>query len=239
MTSLPTTAEEAHRAMTQQPPILSQEGLEAWPDYLLASGILELDDAIDRLHTTAESHHRVMVIEVMGRHAGWIAVNSGMAGGADCILIPEVPFKIQDVCDIIAARQKRGKTFSIIVVSEGAHEEETGAPVLQDQETDEFGHVKLGGIGDIVGQKIEKLTGVETRVTRLGHVQRGGTPTAFDRILATRVGVKAADLVHDKDFGKMVAIRGNEVTAVPLSEAVNTLKTVDPEYFSVAQVFFG
>jgi ATP-dependent phosphofructokinase / diphosphate-dependent phosphofructokinase len=197
-------------------------------------------DAVDRLHSTAESHHRVMVVEVMGRHAGWIATYSGMAGGADCILIPEKPYHIEEVCDLILARKNRGKTFSIVVTSEGATPaKDKDAMTTQDNELDEFGHVKLGGIGDILGKDIEDRTGIETRVTRLGHIQRGGTPTAFDRILATRCGVKAADMVHEGDFGKMVAIRGTEVVGVPLHEATDVLKTVDMKLFDVASVFFG
>ncbi len=195
-------------------------------------------ECIDKLHTTAESHHRIMVVEVMGRHAGWIAVESGMAGGADIILIPELPVDIEEVCALIKKRHDRGKTFSIVVVAEGAKFKE-GTMVLQEQKLDEFGHVRLGGIGEILGQEIEKRTGFETRVTVLGHLQRGGSPTAFDRILGTRFGVKAVELVKVKQFGRMVALAGNKIIDVPIEDAVRELKTVDMELFEIAKVFFG
>ena len=168
-------------------------------------------EAIDRLHTTAESHHRVMVIEVMGRHTGWIATIAGIAGGADCILIPEIPFKIDDVAAMIKRRCERGKTFSIIVVAEGVEFGAADGQVVQDEKTDEFGHALLGGVGIVIGKKIQELTGMETRVTNLGYIQRGGTPTAFDRVLATRFGVKAVDLLASKEYGRMVCLRGNSV----------------------------
>jgi len=196
-------------------------------------------EAIDRLHTTAESHHRVMVVEVMGRHAGWIATFAGIAGGADCILIPELPFDIDEVCDIIKKRQARGKTFSIVVVAEGAKPEGAKFAITQSDKVDEFGHVRLGGIGTVVGEEIEKRTGVETRVTILGHIQRGGTPTPFDRVLATRFGIAAVDLVLKGEFGKMVALQGNKIVAVDLSEAVAKLKTLDMASYEIAKVFFG
>ncbi len=196
-------------------------------------------EAIDRLHTTAEAHHRVMVVEVMGRHAGWIATFAGIAGGADCILIPEIPFDIDEVCDIIKRRQARGKTFSIVVVAEGARPEGAKFEITQSDQVDEFGHVRLGGIGTVVGQEIEKRTGIETRVTILGHTQRGGTPTAFDRVLATRFGIAAVDLVLKGEFGKMVALQGNRIVAVDLAEAVANLKTLDMEFYEIARVFFG
>jgi 6-phosphofructokinase 1 len=195
-------------------------------------------DAIDRLHTTAESHDRVMVCEVMGRHAGWIATFSGMAGGADVILIPEEPFDIEDVCDRIRHRHMRGARFSIVVVAEGAVPKE-GTMATQDAEVDQFGHVRLGGIGNLLQTEIENRTGFETRVTILGHIQRGGTPTAYDRVLATRFGVEAIDAVHQQDFGVMVALRGPDIIRVPLAEAVRELKTVDPRIYDVASVFFG
>ncbi|MDD5044533.1 MAG: ATP-dependent 6-phosphofructokinase [Candidatus Omnitrophica bacterium] len=195
-------------------------------------------ECIDRLHTTAESHHRVMVVEVMGRHAGWIAVESGIAGGADFILIPELPIDIEEVCASIKKRHSRGKTFSIIVVSEGAQFKE-GTFVLQEEKLDEFGHVRLGGIGEKLAGEIEKKTGYETRVTVLGHIQRGGTPTAFDRILGTRFGIRAVELVKQKKFGRMVALSGNKIIDVPLENAVAALKTVDMELYEVAKVFFG
>ncbi len=194
-------------------------------------------EAIDRLHTTAESHNRVMVVEVMGRHAGWIAVHSGIAGGADVILIPEIPVDFDEVAETIRKRHARGKNFSIVVVSEG-----TELPGLAaDGETDEFGHVTLSerGVGETLGHEIEERTGFETRVTVLGHVQRGGTPTARDRILATRFGLKAADLALAGDFGQMAALRGDEIVAVPLAEATAELKLVPRDWFDVASAFFG
>jgi phosphofructokinase-like protein len=195
-------------------------------------------ECIDRLHTTAESHHRIMVVEVMGRHAGWIAIESGIAGGADVILIPELPIDIEEVCAIIKKRHQRGKTFSIVVVAEGAQFKE-GTTVLQEKKLDEFGHVRLGGIGENLGKEIEKRTGYETRVSVLGHLQRGGTPTAFDRILGTRFGVKAVELVEKKKFGRMVALAGNKIVDVPIGDAVKELKTVDMELYEIAKVFFG
>jgi phosphofructokinase-like protein len=195
-------------------------------------------DAIDRLHTTAESHHRVMVVEVMGRHAGWIALYSGIAGGAHVILIPERPFDIDEVAKYIRMRGTRGRLFSIVVAAEGAVPIE-GTITLQTGEKDEFGHVRLGGIGSVLAEEIEARTGFETRLTTLGHVQRGGTPTAFDRVLATRFGIEAIDAVHRGDFGVMVALRGPDVVTVPLEEATGTLKTVDQKLYEVAEVFFG
>lgn len=202
-------------------------------------------EAIDRLHTTAESHDRVLVVEVMGRHAGWIALHSGMAGGADIILIPEKPFDIQEVCDTLKKRHSRGKSFSIVCISEGAKlktEEETdkdGSFVLSSLKKDSFGHVMLGGIGNVVAEEIEKGTGFETRATVLGHIQRGGSPTAFDRVLATRFGVYAADLVNNGDFGKMTSLKGKDIVAVSLEEATDKLKTVDDDLYEVAKTFFG
>lgn len=195
-------------------------------------------DAIDRLHTTAESHDRVMVVEVMGRHAGWIATYAGLAGGADVILVPEEPFDIADVCDRITHRHQRGARFSIVVVAEGATPvEDTMA--IQSGELDEFGHVRLGGISNRIQDEIERRTGFETRVTILGHVLRGGTPTAYDRVIATRFGIEAIDAAHEGDFGKMVALRGTEIVRVPISEGVGVLKTVDLELYDTAAVFFG
>jgi len=195
-------------------------------------------ECIDRLHTTAESHHRIIVAEVMGRHAGWIAIEAGIAGGADVILIPEIPIDMDDVCSIIKKRHSRGKTFSIVVVAEGAVFKE-GSMVLQEQKLDSFGHVRLGGIGEILAGEIEKRTGYETRVSVLGHIQRGGSPTAFDRVLGTRFGVKAVDLIKNKKFGRMVALTGVKIVDVPLGDAVKELKTVDMELYDVARVFFG
>jgi 6-phosphofructokinase 1 len=191
-------------------------------------------EAIDRLHTTAESHHRVMIIDT-----GWIATIAGIAGGADCILIPEIPFKIDDVAAMIKRRRERGKTFSIIVVAEGVEFGETDGLVVQDEKTDEFGHALLGGVGTVIGKKIQELTGMETRVTNLGYIQRGGTPTAFDRVLATRFGVKAVDLLANKEFGKMVCLRGNSVESVDLKEVTSSSKTINPELYRVAELFFA
>ena len=196
-------------------------------------------DAIDRLHTTAESHDRVMVVEVMGRHAGWIATEAGIAGGAAEILIPEEEFDIEAVCDRLRRRHDKGRFASLVVVAEGAVPKE-GTMVLQSREMDQFGHVRLGGIGNLVADQIEKRTGFETRVTILGHVQRGGTPTAFDRILATRFGVAAIDAVHDGAYGQMVALQAGEIVRVPIKDAVGEPKTVDPGlYHGVAEIFFG
>jgi 6-phosphofructokinase 1 len=196
-------------------------------------------DAIDRLHTTAESHDRVMVCEVMGRHAGHIALHAGIAGGAAEILVPEEPFDIDKVCEDIKSRHAAGRYASIVVVAEGAAPKE-GTLALQDKGVDAFGHVRLGGIGNLLAEEIEARTGFETRVTILGHVQRGGTPTAFDRVLSTRFGIAAIDAVHDGAFGTMVALRGTEIVRVPLAEAVGELKTIDPGlYHDVAEVFFN
>ncbi|MDD5724858.1 MAG: 6-phosphofructokinase [Candidatus Omnitrophica bacterium] len=195
-------------------------------------------ECIDRLHTTAESHHRIIVAEVMGRHAGWIAIEAGIAGGADVVLIPEIPIDIEEVCRIIKKRHERGKTFSIVVVAEGAQFKD-GSMVTQEQKLDSFGHVRLGGIGENLAQQIEKATGYETRVSVLGHIQRGGSPTAFDRVLGTRFGVKAVELIVAKKFGQMVALSGNKIIDVSLSEAVKELKTVDKDFYDIAKVFFG
>lgn len=195
-------------------------------------------EAIDRLHTTAESHHRIMVVEVMGRHAGWIATYSGIAAGADVILIPEIKMDLDEICDVLKKRHARGKGFSIVVVAEGATFKE-GQVVTQEEKLDAFGHVRLGGIGETLAQEIEKRTNFETRVTVLGHIQRGGTPSAFDRVLATRFGVKAVELVLKKRFGYMASLRGTEIAEVPIQEAVGTLKTVDMKLYELAKVFFG
>src|SRR5947207_5478304 len=195
-------------------------------------------DAIDRLHTTAESHDRVMVVEVMGRHAGWIATDAGIAGGAAYILVPERPFDVAQVCESLLLRHQKGRYASIVVVAEGAQPKE-GSMVVQSREVDEFGHVRLGGIGDVLAREIRQRTGFDTRVTVLGYVQRGGTPTAFDRVLATRFGIAAIDAVHEGAFGQMVALRNAKIVRLPLSEAVNSMKTVDPELLEVAEVFYG
>jgi phosphofructokinase-like protein len=195
-------------------------------------------DAIDRLHTTAESHNRVMIVEVMGRHAGWIALHSGLAGGADVILIPERPFDIEEVCRLIRRRHSRGRFFSIVVVAEGALPNEGSMETVEADE-DEFGHARLGGIGQRLEREIEERTGYESRATVLGHIQRGGTPTAFDRVLATRLGVAAIDAANEGSWGMMPALRGTRVELVALSEAVAQLRTVSPEEYAAAEVFFG
>jgi ATP-dependent phosphofructokinase / diphosphate-dependent phosphofructokinase len=195
-------------------------------------------EAIDRLHTTAESHHRILVVEVMGRHAGWIALHSGVAGGADVILIPEIPFDIDEVCRLIHHRHDRGRPFSIVVAAEGATPKEGTMEVLTGR-VDEFGHPRLGGIGARLEQEIEKRTGYETRATVLGHVQRGGTPTAFDRVLATRLGLAAIRAAHDGAWGMMASLQGNEITLVPLADAVAELRQVPREEYERHGVLFG
>ena len=194
-------------------------------------------EAIDRLHTTAESHHRTLVVEVMGRHAGWIALHAGLAGGANVILLPERPFDIDQVAAYV---EKRFQTqyAPIVVVAEGSVPVE-GQMILQNQEVDAFGHVRLGGIGQWLANELESRTGKEARTVVLGHIQRGGTPTAFDRVLATRFGLNAIDAVHDGDWGKMVALRGTDIVRVPLAEATAELKTVPLERYQEAEVFFG
>ncbi|MGN6522658.1 MAG: 6-phosphofructokinase [Actinomycetes bacterium] len=194
-------------------------------------------EAIDRLHTTAESHHRALVVEVMGRHAGWIALHAGIAGGANVILIPEVPFDIEKVCEYVESRF-RTNYAPILVVAEGATPAE-GTMELQSGEVDAFGHVRLGGIGERIAAEIENRTGKEARTSVLGHIQRGGTPTAFDRVLATRFGLHAIGAVADGAYGSMVALRGTDIVRVPLADATTTLKTVPPELYQEAAVFFG
>lgn len=196
-------------------------------------------DAIDRLHTTAESHDRVLVVEVMGRHAGWIAVHAGIAGGAAAVLIPERPFDVEEVCERILRRHHGGRFASIIVVAEGALPKE-GTIQLADQEVDRFGHIRLGGIGHIVAAEIGARTGFETRPVLLGHVQRGGTPTAYDRVLSTRFGIAAIDAVHEGAWGQMVALRADRIVRTPLADAVGRTRQVDISLFEdVAQIFFA
>ena len=196
-------------------------------------------EAIDRLHTTAESHDRVIVCEVMGRHAGWIATYAGIAGGAAEVLIPEEPFDIDVVCKNLKARHAKGRFASIVVVAEGAVPAE-GSMSIASPEVDQFGHPRLGGIANVLAEEIEQRTGFETRVTILGHIQRGGTPTAFDRVLATRFGIAAIEAVHEGAFGQMVALRADSIVRVPLEDALVELKTVDRSlYHDVAEVFFG
>jgi len=194
-------------------------------------------EAIDRLHTTAESHRRVLIVEVMGRHAGWIALHAGLAGGANVILIPEIPFDVDKVCAYIESRFKT-RYAPIVVAAEGAIPS-GGEMVLKDESRDAFGHVKLSGVGDWLAREVEKRTGKEARCTVLGHIQRGGTPTAFDRVLATRFGLHAIDAVNDGDWGKMVALRGTGIVRVPLAAATREIKTVSVERYAEAEVFFG
>jgi 6-phosphofructokinase 1 len=203
------------------------------------TAVSTVTEAIDRLHTTAESHHRIIVVEVMGRNVGWIAVTAGIAGGADEILIPEVHFSMDRVCKKLKDRYDAGKKFSIVVIAEGAHEKDLGLPSVPENERDECGHEKFVGVGNILGKELERRLGIETRVTILGHVQRGGSPTAYDRVLATRFGVAAVQLVHAGDFGKMVALQGNRITSITLESAVNQLKTVDPEFYELAMTVIG
>jgi phosphofructokinase-like protein len=195
-------------------------------------------EALDRLHTTAEAHNRVMILEVMGRYTGWIALEAGIAGGADAILIPEKPFDINEVCEYIKRRQERGRDFSIIVVAEGARPK-GGSEIVYSKGVDEFGHVRFGGVGYYLGKEIEKSMGIETRVVVLAHLQRGGSPIAFDRVLATRYGVAAIDLVNEGKFGYMVALKGNKIVSVPLKDVVGKRKTVDLKLYGIASVFFG
>jgi len=195
-------------------------------------------EALDRLHTTAEAHHRVIILEVMGRYSGWIALEAGLAGGADVILIPEKPFDIDEVCESIRQRQRRGRNFSIVVVAEGA-KPKGGVEIVYGESVDEFGHIRLGGVGYYLGREIEKCLNIETRVVILGHLQRGGSPTAFDRILATRFGIAAIDLVHQGKFDRMVAMKGNEIVSVPLKEVVGKRKPVDLKLYDIASLFFG
>jgi phosphofructokinase-like protein len=198
-------------------------------------------EALDRVHTTAEAHNRVMVVEVMGRDAGWIALYSGIAGGADVILIPERPFDVDKVADSIRQRHARGRYFSIVVVAEGAKfasEPGQGSHVLQDTAKDEFGHVKLGGIANILAREIENRTGFETRAVILGHIQRGGSPSAFDRVLATRYGLGAIDMVHRGEFGCMAALRSNKIVSIPLLEAISKNRVVDDEMINMVDGLF-
>jgi len=203
------------------------------------TAITTVTEAIDRLHTTAESHHRIIVVEVMGRNVGWIAITAGIAGGADEILIPEVHFTIDEVCKNLTARYETGKKFSIIVIAEGAHPEDIGLPPVPEHVRDECGHEKFVGVGNLLGREIERIMGVETRVTILGYIQRGGSPTAYDRVLATRFGAAAVQLVKDGEFGRMVGLEGNRVISVPLEAAVSHLKTVDPEFYELARTVIG
>jgi 6-phosphofructokinase 1 len=205
----------------------------------LDTAISVVADAIDRLHSTAESHHRVMVLEVMGRHSGWIATCGAIAGGADVVLIPEKPFRLSQVCEVLLQRRRSGRPFSIVVVAEDAKPHEEEDFLTPEQRQAFYRHERLGGIGQMLTQKIQQSTGIETRVAVLGYMQRGGSPTPFDRILATRLGLKAYEMVLAGQFGHMAAIRGLEMTSVPLTEAVAQIKPVDPSLFHAAEVFFG
>jgi phosphofructokinase-like protein len=196
-------------------------------------------EAIDRLHSTAEAHNRVIVVEVMGREAGWIAVYSGIAGGADVVLIPEKPYDLAGVCELLRRRHARGKYFSIVVVAEGARPAGGGGPVTQTAQTDAFGHARLGGVSNVLAEQIERHTGYETRVVILGHTQRGGTPTAFDRMLASRYGVQAMDMAHRGEFGRMASLQGQAMASVPLAEALGRNRKVGDELYELATVFFG
>ncbi|HKP36853.1 MAG TPA: ATP-dependent 6-phosphofructokinase [Pyrinomonadaceae bacterium] len=196
-------------------------------------------DAIDRLHSTAESHHRVMVVEVMGRHTGWIAAYGGIAGGADVVLVPEHPFRITRVCELLAHRKQAGRAFSIVVIAEDAHPHADEVFLTPEQYETIYRHDRLGGIGEALANEIERCTGIQARVTKLGYVQRGGSPTPFDRILATRLGLKAYELIREGNFGQMAALRGNRIISASLDEAVSNLKRLDEEIYRVAEVFFG
>lgn len=202
-------------------------------------------EAIDRVHTTTESHKRVMVVEVMGRHAGWIALQGGIAGGADVILVPERETNISEICDTLKKRHEGGKDFSIVVVAEGAKvsvgdgKDSKTTYITQDKETDEFGHVRLGGIGQVLAREIENVLNIETRTVMLGHVQRGGSPSAFDRYLCTRFGLHAVQMIENEQFGHMVSLRGNKIVAVPLSEVAKQIRTVPDELLDEASIFYG
>jgi len=196
-------------------------------------------EAIDRLHTTAEALHRVMVVEVMGRHTGWIATYAGMAGGADLILVPEIPFRISEICDLLIKRKEMGRSFSIVVVAEDARPNPDEDFLTEEQRKRIYREEHLGGIGEIVASQIEERTGLSTRVTVLGYIQRGGSPSAYDRILATRLGVYAVEMVLRGEFGYMAALRGTRIESVPLEEIADRLKPVDEEIYRTAEVFFG
>jgi ATP-dependent phosphofructokinase / diphosphate-dependent phosphofructokinase len=196
-------------------------------------------DAVDRLHTTAESHHRVMVVEVMGRHTGWIAAYGGIAGGADVVLVPEYPFRISRVCEVLRKRKEQGRPFSVVVVAEDARPHEEEAFLSAETCAEIYRHDRLGGIGFFLAREIEERTGIQARVTTLGYVQRGGSPTAFDRVLATRLGVKSYEMVRAGEWGRMASVRGNDIVSVPLDEAVDNLKRLDQHIYRVAEIFFG
>jgi ATP-dependent phosphofructokinase / diphosphate-dependent phosphofructokinase len=196
-------------------------------------------DAVDRLHSTAESHHRVMVIEVMGRHTGWIAAYGGIAGGADVVLVPEHPFRLSHVCRLLKHREEQGRSFSIVVVAEDAHPHADEDFLSREASEDIYRHERLGGIGTVLAHEIERATGIETRITKLGYMQRGGSPTPFDRVLATRFGIKAVEMVEASEWGRMAALQGTHIISIPLEEAVCQIKRLDEEIYRTAEVFFG
>ena len=203
------------------------------------TAVTVVTDAVDRLHSTAESHHRVMVVEVMGRHTGWIAAYGGIAGGADVVLVPEHPFRLSRVCEMLKHREAQGRAFSIVVVAEDAHPHPDEDFLPPEIKVELYRHDRLGGIGTVLASEIENCTGIETRVTKLGYVQRGGSPTPFDRVLATRLGIKAYEMVRAGQFGRMAALHGSRMSSVPLEEAVGGLHRLDEEIYRVAEVFFG
>lgn len=210
-------------------------------DYCIGfdTAVARAAEAVESLHTTAKSHSRALVVEIMGRHAGWITLHAGLAGGAHMILIPEVPFSIDEVAKVVSERREKGKLYSIVAVSEGAKPREEEKFATQVGELDAFGHVRLGGIAKVLAKEIEKRTGAETRAVILGHLQRSGPPTAFDRVMATRVGISAVELVEKKNYGKMVRVKGGEINPVDIGLAVGKLKTVSPELYEMAKIFFG
>jgi len=199
------------------------------------TAVMIATEAVDRLHSTAESHNRVIVCEVMGRDAGWIAITTGIAGGADVILVPEVPIDIEETCRLIKYRHDHGKKFSIVVVAEGAKLPDSGTQATVGDKLDSFGHARLSGIAAVLAEEIEKRTGYETRSVNLGHTQRGGTPTAYDRMLSTRYGAAAIELVHEKKFGRLVVLRGTEIKDIPLADAIAQTRTVDPKLLELAK----
>ena len=203
------------------------------------TAVSTVTEAIDRLHTTAESHHRIMVLEVMGRRSGRIALAAGMAGGADQILVPEVRVSMEEICQSLDARHRAGKKFSIVVVAEGTRHEDIAGTTIPECDRDECGHEKFVGIGNFLGKELERRMGIETRVTVLGHVQRGGSPTAQDRILATRLGIAAVDQIHTRNFGCMVGVRGNRIAPVALESVVNQSRGIDPAEYARAKLVAG
>jgi len=210
-------------------------------DYCIGfdTAVTRAAEAVGNLHTTAKSHSRTLVVEIMGRHAGWIALHAGLAGGAHMILIPEIPFSIDEVTKLVEERRKKGKFYNILAVSEGAKPGEKEKFVTQTGELDAFGHVRLGGVAKVLAKEIQERTGAETRSVILGHLQRSGPPTAFDRVIATRLGICAVELVEKEDYGKMVCVKGGEVNSVDIGLAVGKLKTVSPELYEMARIFFG